>query len=612
MIQQIIFTIIQITLNQAQKKMKNKKYFWLVGTIMLMYLNLVQAQSTGLETWAASDSTYQAWVQRYTGPGNLHDNATAIAVDNQGNIYVTGWSSETPVYPNEYDYDYTTIKYNPEGVVQWVQRYDGLGAWGDDKATAIAVDDEGNVYVTGRSQGTYLDYEYATIKYNTDGDRQWVQRHAGSYHNRAIAIAVDSQGNVYVTGRSWGMGSEDYATIKYSAHGELQWVRRYNGPANGDDYAWAIAVDDAGNVYVTGQSTGSDNAWDYATVKYDTDGVEQWVARYKGPGSEFDVARAIAVDNSRNVYVTGYSVGLGTGRDFATIKYNTNGVEQWVARYNGPDNKTDEANDLVVDNDGNVYVTGYSGFGTGTFYDFATTKYNTDGNELWVSRYRGPANWDVARAIAIDNFGNVYVTGYSYGTGTEQDYLTVAYDNNGTDLWAIRYNGPGNLDDVANAIAVDHSGNVYVTGRSVGVGTPLFGDDYATVKYIQTTVGTNNRMPVSQHLTLQNFPNPFSSETIITWQSDAGGHATMAVYDMFGRKVKTLIDSYQESGAHSLVYQPANLRSGIYILTLQTGSNSSSIKMIVTGKQALKQIAKIPDNNSMTQNRLQIGRNLEK
>jgi hypothetical protein len=115
------------------------------------------------------------------------------------------------------------------------------------------------------------------------------------------------------------------------------WVARYDGPANGYDLAWAIAVDGSGNVYVTGQSRGSGTD-DYATVKYDANGNQLWIARYDGPANGYDLAWAIAVDGSGNVYVTGKSIGAGTDTDYATVKYDTNGNELWVARYDGPAN----------------------------------------------------------------------------------------------------------------------------------------------------------------------------------------------------------------------------------------------------------------------------------
>ena len=128
----------------------------------------------------------------------------------------------------------------------------------------------------------------------------------------AAAIAVDSSGNVYVTGTSASQTGYDYATVKYDTSGKEQWVARYNGASG----ASAIAVDNSGNVYVTGTTV----SYDYATVKYDASGKEQWVARYTGPGDRVDNAKAIAIDGTGNVYVTGMSVGVATGYDYATVK----------------------------------------------------------------------------------------------------------------------------------------------------------------------------------------------------------------------------------------------------------------------------------------------------
>ena len=433
----------------------------------------------------------EGWTARYNGPGNSYDQAAAIAVDASGNVYVTGYS-----YDSVTSYDYATIKYDTNGNELWVAGYNGPGN-SYDYAAAIAVDATGNVYVTGNSDGgSGTSYDYATIKYDTNGNELWVARYngPGNSYDQAAAIAVDASGNVYVTGYSYSGTSFDYATIKYDANGNELWLARYNGPGNSSDQAAAIAVDASGNVYVTGYSSGSGTADDYATIKYDTDGNELWVSRYNGPGNSYDQAAAIAVDASGNVYVTGNSDGgSGTYYDYATIKYDANGNELWLARYNDPGNNYDAATAIAVDASGNVYVTGNSYSGTLPYKpDYATIKYDTNGNELWVARYNGPGNRDdYAFAIAVDANGNVYVTGYSDGgSGTSYDYATIKYDANGNQLWLDRYNGTGNSSDTAKAIAVDASGNVYVTGYSDGGSGTSY--DYATIKI------TNNILTITK------------------------------------------------------------------------------------------------------------------
>lgn len=152
-----------------------------------------------------------------------------------------------------------------------------------------------------------------------------------------------------------------------------------------------------------------------------------WVRRYNGPGHGSDGAGPIAVDHSGNVYVTGHSVGSETGADYATIKYYPNGDTAWVRRYNGPGDEDDFACAITVDDSGNVYVTGRSD-GIETETDYATIKYYPNGDTAWVMRYNGSADsTDRAQAIAIDDSGNVYVTSRSFGSGTYYDYATIKY-----------------------------------------------------------------------------------------------------------------------------------------------------------------------------------------
>src|SRR2546426_7147532 len=171
-------------------------------------------------------------------------------------------------------------------------------------------------------------------------------------------MAVDAAGNVYVTGESAGIrpGPFDYATAKYDAYGRELWVARFTTPGDSFDSAVAVGVDAAGHVFVTGRTGGDD----YGTIKYDADGTELWVAFYNGPGNSTDIARALAVDAAGHVHVTGDSVGVDTDFDYATIAYDEQGNESWVARYNGPGNAADSPRALAIDAAGNVHVTGGS------------------------------------------------------------------------------------------------------------------------------------------------------------------------------------------------------------------------------------------------------------
>jgi uncharacterized delta-60 repeat protein len=533
-----------------------------------------------------AQSVNTAWVRRYNGLGNGEDRAKAIALDNSGNVYVTGYSSGSGTYR-----DYTTIKYYPNGDTAWVRRYNGSGNWLDE-AYAIAIDGSENIYVTGYSyySGTYFDY--ATIKYYPNGDTAWVRRFNGPQndYDQAYAIAVDDSNNIYVTGGSGDGGiARDYATIKYNPNGNTVWERRYDGPQNGWDEAYAITVDNFGNVYVTGTSDGSGPGGDYVTIKYYSNGDTAWVRRYSGPGNADDGACAIAVDGSGDIYVTGFSWGSGTGSDYATIKYYPNGDTAWLRRYNGPGYGYDYATALALDGSDNLYVTGYS---YGINYDYATIKYCPNGDTAWVRRYNAPGyepgyDIDKAYAIAVDDSNNVYVTGYSYDSGTSGDFVTIKYYPNGDTAWVRRYDGPGDSTDYASAVAVDSVGNVYVTGWSYDDVTNF---DYATIKYVKTPNDikdeTGGPERPSEFALSQNYPNPFNSLTTINYSVERVGLVRLTIYNILGQQVGTLVNERKQKGSYSVEWDGHNdkrqeLPSGAYFYILKVDDNTSSKKMIL-------------------------------
>src|SRR3990172_8379960 len=281
---------------------------------------------------------------------------------------------------------------NSQVTQEWVKTFPGYGSF-QSGGNSIAADNSGFIYVTGFSKklGNGTGYDIITIKYGSNGQSQWVKRFAEETFNSAHSICVDEGGNAYVTGRS---GSQiykfDFCTIKYNSQGVQQWMHTYNGPGNKTDEAISSAIDGLGNVYVTGRSEGIQTGFDYATIKYNSRGGLEWIRRYGGiivTGD--DIPAKVAVDNAGNVYVTGKSKGISNGNSYATIKYDSEGTVVWARRYDGPGSE-DFATSLAVDGAGNVYVTGGS---SETVWDYATIKYNSAGTQLWVQRYNSPGNW---------------------------------------------------------------------------------------------------------------------------------------------------------------------------------------------------------------------------
>ncbi|MBI4662446.1 MAG: SBBP repeat-containing protein [Verrucomicrobia bacterium] len=431
-----------------------------------------------VRTFSADSPVVESWVASYDGPAHGWDYAWAIAVDGAGNVYAAGDSEGINTGS-----DYTTVKYSSSGALEWVARYNGP-ANDYDGISALAVDGAGNVYVTGVSgfffTGNNFAWDYVTIKYSTHGEELWVARYQGPIYE-APRLALDSDGNVYVVG---GIGDNpDFITIKYSGSGQEVWVATYDGPNNAIDYATAVAVDAVGNVLVSGRTDTGRTDTQVATIKYNSGGEVQWVAlNNRAYGSP-----SLALDSNANVFLTAageiYQNGAWQPPDYVTIKYNANGVLQWVTTYNGPSDSTDMPIAVATDADGNAYVTGIS---YALFEDYATVKYSPDGKQVWVARFDAAGGSDLPSALAVDKAGNVYVTGYSYVFAPTEDapridFATVKYDKDGKEQWVALYDS-GVTEDYGTSLATDNAGNVYVGGYTyswIRGGS----SDWATVKY---------------------------------------------------------------------------------------------------------------------------------
>ncbi len=393
----------------------------------------------------SAQTVNEAWVRRYDIFNNGSDQARALAVDSVGNVYVAG-----SVIAADGSNDMFTIKYSPAGDTLWARQYHTA----NDLARDIVLDPFGNAWVTGSAAG-----DFTTIKYTPDGDTLWARKYNGNLSgiDEARAVAVDGAGYGYVCGTvnvTANPNTPDIATIKYKPDGDTAWVRIFDANDRYDGGA-AITVDDEGYVYVTGQSNSID-ATGMITIKYSPDGDIQWNRRYVAPGAV--EGKAIAVDADKNVYVT----------DSYTLRYDPSGNLVWQMSFG-----VNSTGAMVID-DNFVYVSGRSGG------SYRTVKYSKDNGEVkWDRSFDPPGDLlPVPSAMAVDDFGNVYIT----GLGAERNYLTICYGYTGILRWNISYTGPGGFTHEARDIGLDGLGNVYVTGTSSGADGKW---DIATIKYGQ-------------------------------------------------------------------------------------------------------------------------------
>ena len=365
----------------------------------------------------------------------------------------------------------------------------------NDYANGVATDSSGNVYVTGGTKGgldgntSAGNTDLFVVKYNSSGTKQWTKQLGSSGLDSANGITIDSSGNVYVTGVTFGgldwntsAGANDLFVVKYNSNGTKEWTKQLGSASS--DYANGLATDSSGNVYVAGVTYGgldgnsNQDTSDLFVVKYNSSGTKQWTKQY-GTG-EYDEARGVATDSSGNVYVVGGTKGnlngiSNSGRtDAFVIKFNSSDTKQWTKKLGTWQN--DLANGVATDSSGNFYVTGFTyqdmdGNTSAGNADLFVAKYNSSGTKQWTKQL-GTSKNDRARGVVTDSSGNVYVTGDTYGgldgntNAGYNDLFVVKYNSSGTKQWTKQLGTSST--DLANGIATDSSGNIYVTGGTYG------------------------------------------------------------------------------------------------------------------------------------------------
>ncbi|MEO8446449.1 MAG: SBBP repeat-containing protein [bacterium] len=479
----------------------------------------------------------QLWLANYNSPTNGIDHANAMTIDNAGYIYVTG-ESKTNTTGN----DYATVKYNSAGVQQWAARYNSQTNYSD-VARGIVVDATGNVYVTGtRSLGAGYAV-INTIKYNSSGVEQWNVRYGDSISNPTAAknpIALDASGNVYVGGRIKLYQGDDGSQLllKYTPSGILDWTRTFDPSIYPQGLGSGLVNVKFNGTYIiaSGKAYYTDGLFNplytvVTTAAYDVSGNLQWMGNDTLTGGS-DNLNDMSIDQSGNVLLT-----ATYAYDMVTMKYSSTGTRLWKTYYTGIGGTYyDQCTGITSDPSGNVFVSGDSRRSTtNNSEDYVTLKYDPSGNLLWEKFYNGSLNsGDYAKDIAADAAGNVYVTGVALETGFNTNAVTVKYNAAGVQQWAKSLNANGtNQTDDAYLIAIDNAGDVIISGYSgMGVNT----EDYITVKYGEAinvnltcfiqgfyNSASNNQVSDTVRVNLRNSVSPYTvADNVRTLLSSTG------------------------------------------------------------------------------------------
>ena len=366
-------------------------FYLLVGVFVVMAFSVLELGM--IQPAQAQSLTIE---KTWGGTDGLGDLGWGVAVDSSGNIYVLG---ETGSF-GAGQADVFLLKYGPNGTLLWQKTWGGTK---DDWGWGVAVDSSGNVYVSGETQslGTGSS-DVFLLKYDSNGTLLWQKTWGGTQYDFSLGIAVDSSGNVYVIGgtTSFGAGLSDVLLLKYDPNGTLLWKKTWGGEKY--DKVFGVAVDPSGSIYMTGgtESFGA-GLRDVLLLKYGPDGTLIWQKTWGG--ENFDIGFDVAVDSSGSIYVTGQTLSFGAGWiDIFLLNYDPVGTLLWQKTWGGGDQEM--GFDVAVDSSGSIYVTGRRG------HDASLLKYGLNGTLLWQKTWGGIMD-DVGGGVAVDSSGSVYVTG---------------------------------------------------------------------------------------------------------------------------------------------------------------------------------------------------------
>ncbi|RCJ29610.1 hypothetical protein A6770_21895 [Nostoc minutum NIES-26] len=360
--------------------------------------NVYFAGSTSGSLQGTNQGLTDAWVAKYDNKGNRlwgkqigsadADIAYALTTDKDGNFYLAGTTGGDLFSTKQSEYqDAWLAKYDNNGNLLWGKQFQADLTAFSNPAFGLDVDEQGNIYLSGlgikNNERTDI-FSFAVqddtwvTQFDSNGNQKSFTLIGSYYFDESYDLAIDRNGNTYVTGWSQGLVQESDPSrqlLKYDAwlakvdtSGQVAWIQQFGSQNQGIDYSWGVATDSQNNIYVKGWTTGdlggtNQGSYDVWLAKYSPDGNQQWVRQFGTSGDDGCYVKGIAVDSNNNIYLTGYTNGnLGgvNAGDFDSwvASYDSNGNQRWIQQFGSA--QLDYGTDVSVDNAGNIFATGFT------------------------------------------------------------------------------------------------------------------------------------------------------------------------------------------------------------------------------------------------------------
>ena len=407
--------------------------------------------------------------------------------------------------------DVLISKYKKTGQLVWQTTFDG-GYSENDYGVKIIKNSNGYFYVAAIISVSSTNSNYGLLKLDSDGNMIWSKEwdaHGG--HDEIADLVLDDSGNIYVTGAADnGGGFSDFATQRYTPNGDLEWTTFYDY-ANLHDVGVKLSIKNS-KINVIGTSASDLLTWDNVSVQLDiSDGSEIDVVRASIPGTGFDNPTSLVTGTNNSLFITGY-VEINGNKDIQLLKINSDNTIGWMKTYDGGFEDVSSVVDL--DNFGNIYVTGFSRRGNGT-QDYVTIKYDTNGVQKWIKTYRalGSTKNSIATGLKVDYDGRLFVSGTIEENG-QRFFNTIYYDSTGNILHVMKYEDLSGLYETPNLII--NGNDLYLTGIRNSAG----GRALTAIRY-----SFSERQ--EQSVIINNIPSHISKELIFAFNKNVINNVTI-------------------------------------------------------------------------------------